>query len=124
MKTLNQIEQEDVPAQLMDEYQNSNVLLKSMAIIRSHAKRMDEIRKSPDRYNMVKGKINTKNRVSSNNAQRSFSKRSAMGASQIICDEKSTGPLNVDLANAILTKANLEKIEMRDREIAEKEAEL
>lgn len=78
MRTLNQMEKEDVPAQLIDEYKKSEILRKSMAVVRSHAKRMEEIRQSPERYDKVKGKINTKNPFAANLSSVSGSKRSTM----------------------------------------------
>ena len=38
------MEKEDVPAQVIEDYKKSEILRKSMAVVRSHAKRMQEIR--------------------------------------------------------------------------------
>jgi hypothetical protein len=61
MKTLNQMESEDVPAQVIEDYKKAEILRKSMAVIKQHAKKLDDIRKSPERYDKVKGKIKTSN---------------------------------------------------------------
>ena len=37
LKTLNQMENEDVPAQVIDEYKKSEILRKSMAVVKKHA---------------------------------------------------------------------------------------
>lgn len=59
MKTLNQMEKEDVPAHVIEEYKKAEILRKSMAVVKKHAQKMEDIRTSPDRYDKVKGKINT-----------------------------------------------------------------
>ena len=59
MKTLNQMEKEDVPAHVIEEYKKAEILRKSMAVVKRHAQKMEDIRTSPDRYDKVKGKINT-----------------------------------------------------------------
>mmetsp|Transcript_3494 Transcript_3494/g.4648 ORF Transcript_3494/g.4648 Transcript_3494/m.4648 type:complete len:188 (-) Transcript_3494:2653-3216(-) len=80
MRTLNQMEREDVPAQLIDEYKKSEILRKSMAVVRSHAKKMEQIRSSPERYDRVKGKIKTKNPFAANLSSVAGSKRSNMNS--------------------------------------------
>ena len=61
MKTLNQMEKEDVPAHVIEEYKKAEILRKSMAVVKKHAQKIEDIRTSPDRYDKVKGKINTQN---------------------------------------------------------------
>ena len=78
MRTLNRMEQEDVPAQVIDDYKKSEILRKSMAVVRSHAKRMEEIRQSPERYDRVKGKIKTKNPFAANLSSVNGSRRTNM----------------------------------------------
>ena len=153
------MEKEDVPAQLIDEYKKSEILRKSMAVVKKHAQKLEDIRKSPERYDRVKGKIKTKNPFAANLSSVAGSKRTMMTAGnirnmdgvsrqrvdspireEITQEARGTSPSKkvpgVDQTNdwyrpelgdipyAPLTKANREKIEKRDREIAAKEAEL
>lgn len=165
LKTLNQMEKEDVPAQMIEEYKKSEILRKSMAVVKKHAKRMEDIRQSPERYDRVKGKINTKNPFAANLSSVSGSKRSMMnhttGIREAIADpafKRVSSPIKEEtmqsgrgvsltkrqgaghaindgdsewyrpelgeIPYAPLTKANRAKIEKRDKEIADKEAEL
>lgn len=78
MKTLNQMENEDVPPQVIEEYRKAEILRKSMAVVQKHAKKMDEIRTSPERYDRVKGKIKTKNPFAANLSSVAGSKRTMM----------------------------------------------
>lgn len=55
------MEKEDVPAQVIEEYKKAEILRKSMAVVKKHAKKMEEIRTNPDRYEKVKGKLKTAN---------------------------------------------------------------
>ena len=57
MKTLNQMEKEDVPAQDIEEYKRAVILMKSIDVIRSHAEKQRQRRESPSRYDKVKSKI-------------------------------------------------------------------
>ena len=66
MKTLNQMEQEEVPEQVIEEYRKAEILRKSMAVVKKHAQRMEDIRTSPERYDRIKGKITTKNPYAAN----------------------------------------------------------
>ena len=156
------MEREDVPAQLIDEYKKSEILRKSMAVVKKHAKKLEDIRTSPERYDRVKGKIKTKNPFAANLSSVAGSKRTMMmtagnirdGLSrqrvgspireEITQEARGTSPSKKiggaggadqtnndwyrpelgDIPYAPLTKANREKIEARDREIAAKEAEL
>ena len=162
VRTLNQMEKEDVPAQVIDEYRKAEILRKSMAVVKKHAERMNDIRTSPERYDRVKGKINTKNPFAANLSSVAGSKRSMMvsglGANNQTSNRKGLtrvdSPIKEetmqsgamkgltrrggadqtngdwyrpelgDIPHVPLTKANREKIEKRDKEIAEKEAEL
>ena len=38
------MEKEDVPAQMIEEYKKSEILRKSMAIVKQHAKKLEQIR--------------------------------------------------------------------------------
>lgn len=78
LKTLNQMEQEDVPAEYIEEYRKAEILRKSMAVVKKHAQRMDEIRTSPERYDRVKGKVSTKNPFAANLSSMQGTKRSMM----------------------------------------------
>ena len=78
MRTLNQMEREDVPAQVIDEYRKAEILRKSMAVVKKHAQRMEEIRTSPERYNRVQGKVKTKNPFAANLSSVAGSKRTMM----------------------------------------------
>ena len=53
MKTLKQMEDEDVPEPLIEEYARTEVVRKALANVRYHADRMRDIRGSPDRYDKV-----------------------------------------------------------------------
>ena len=75
LKTLNQMENEDVPPQVIEEYRKAEILRKSMAVVKKHAKKMDDIRTSPERYDRVKGKIKTKNPFAANLSSVAGSKR-------------------------------------------------
>lgn len=55
------MEQEDVPVEDIEDYRKSEILRKSMAMVKKHAQRLADIRESPERYDRVKGKISTKN---------------------------------------------------------------
>ena len=85
LKTLNQMEKEDVPVQVIDDYKKSEILRKSMAVIKKHANKMENIRTSPDRYDKVKGKVNQVNpfamNLSSvgNNTKRSIAANTTTG---------------------------------------------
>ena len=37
LKTLNQMEQEDVPVEMIEEYRKAEILRKSMAVVKKHA---------------------------------------------------------------------------------------
>lgn len=150
-----------MPAQDIDDYKKSEILRKSMAVVRSHAKRMEEIRSSPERYDRVKGKIKTKNPFAANlSSAQGGTKRSTVANSMAGTGRNfgEPGPFRRDASSPIreeaarvlsparkqpidetqewyrpelghipfapLTRANREKIEARDREIAQKEAEL
>ena len=76
MKTLNDMEKEDVPAQVIEEYKKSEILRKSMAVIKKHAAKMENIRTSPDRYDKVKGKVNQVNPFAINLSDTDRTKRS------------------------------------------------
>ena len=83
------MEKEDVPAQVIEDYKKAEILRKSMAVVRIHAKRMQEIRQSPQRYEKVKGKINTKNPFAINiSSITAASKRSTMNITGISPDYK------------------------------------
>lgn len=69
------MEQEDVPAQVIDEYKKSEILRKSMAVVKKHAAKMEAIRSSPERYDRVKGKINSHNPYAANLSSFTGSKR-------------------------------------------------
>lgn len=91
LKTLNQMEKEDVPAQMIEEYKKSEILRKSMAVVKKHAQRLEEIRTSPDRYDRVKGKINTKNPFAANlSSVTGVTKRSVMNMTGVVRDVKRT----------------------------------
>ena len=77
------MEKEDVPAQLIDEYKKSEILRKSMAVVKKHAQKLEDIRKSPERYDRVKGKIKTKNPFAANLSSVAGSKRTMMTAGNI-----------------------------------------
>ena len=153
-----------MPAQQIEEYKKSEILRKSMAVVKHHAQRMEDIRTSPERYDKIKGKVKTKNPFAANlSSVNGGSKRSMMNTTaglrntmadlaykrvqSPICEETrqsgrpqslnkrpgTTGndqteewyrPELGDIPYAPLTRANREKIEKRDREIATKEAEL
>lgn len=130
-----------------------------MAVVKKHAKKLEEIRTSPERYDRIKGKIKTKNPFAANlSSVTGITKRSMMnmtggvrgngdpvrppspikeetaktvrgisvGAKPTATDETRDWykPELGEIPQAPLTRANREKIEKRDREIAEKEAEL
>ena len=144
------MEQEDVPAQVIEEYRKTEILRKSMAVVRKHAAKMDDIRTSPERYDRVKGKIKTHNPFAANLSSVAGSKRTMImngsiaqtrqhvdspireetmqnGQKQTRPNEQTDEWYKPELGEipyAPLTKANREKIEKRDAEIAEKEAEL
>ena len=50
-----------MPAQVIEEYKKSEILRKSMAVVKKHAQRLEDIRTHPDRYDKVKGKLKTTN---------------------------------------------------------------
>ena len=153
------MEQEDVDPQVIEEYRKAEILRKSMAVVKKHAQRMEDIRTSPERYDRIKGKITTKNPFAANLSSMQGTKRSMMmnqtaasaaGAGGIHPFRKvGDSPIreNVpgeaagqnrnakegddwyrpelgEIPYGTLTKANREKIDARDREIAIKEAEL
>ena len=64
IKTLKQMEEEDVPPQLIEEYAQTEVVRKALANVRYHADRMRDIRGSPERYDRVQSKIHTQGRHS------------------------------------------------------------
>lgn len=72
------MENEDVPPQVIEEYRKAEILRKSMAVVQKHAKKMDDIRTSPERYDRVKGKIKTKNPFAANLSSVAGSKRTMM----------------------------------------------
>lgn len=72
------MEQEDVPAQVIEEYRKAEILRKSMAVVKKHAARMEDIRTSPERYDRVKGKIKTKNPYALNLSAMNGTKRTMM----------------------------------------------
>ena len=51
---------------MIDEYRKAEILRKSMAVVRKHAAKMNDIRTSPERYDRVKGKIKTHNPFAAN----------------------------------------------------------
>ena len=55
------MEREDIPQEDIEEYKRSEILRKSMAVVKKHAQRLQDIRESPERYSRVKGKLSTKN---------------------------------------------------------------
>ena len=55
------MEQEDVPPEVIEEYRKAEILRKSMAVVKKHAQKMEDIRTSPERYDRIKGKVTTKN---------------------------------------------------------------
>ena len=149
------MEQEDVHAQVIEEYRKAEILRKSMAVVKKHAQRMEDIRTSPERYDRVKGKISTKNPFAANLSSMQATKRSmimnntvttANGASIAPFGKRGAAPGAEsptrdnarpategddwyrpelgEIPYGTLTKANREKIDARDREIAVKEAEL
>lgn len=69
-----------MPAQVIDEYRKAEILRKSMAVVKKHAAKMDEIRRSPERYDRVKGKINSHNPYAANLSSFSGSKRVGMSS--------------------------------------------
>lgn len=148
-----------MPVEVIEEYRKAEILRKSMAVVRKHAQRMEDIRTSPERYDRIKGKISTKNPFAANLSSMqgtAATKRSMMmnntvtSAAAGIAPRRgpaADSPSRADhlVANAgrpategddwyrpelgeipygTLTKANREKIDARDREIAIKEAEL
>ena len=50
-----------MPAQVIEEYKKSEILRKSMAVVKKHAQKLEDIRTHPDRYDKVKGKLKTTN---------------------------------------------------------------
>lgn len=154
MKTLNQMEKEDVPAQVIDEYRKAEILRKSMAVVKKHAQKMEDIRTSPDRYDKVKGKVNQVNPFAINLSSVADTKRTMVNITKrdedgYIKEEKSerlTGrgksgrgapgganpadsddwykPELGDIPYAPLTKEKRMKIEARDLEISAKQTEL
>ena len=72
------MEKEDVPARVIDEYKKSEILRKSMAVVKKHAQRMEDIRTSPERYDRIKGKVKTKNPFAANLSSVAGSKRTMM----------------------------------------------
>ena len=69
------MEHDDVPQDMIDEYAKTEILRKSLAVVQAHSKKMNDIRKSPTRYDRVTGKVNTNNTYSS----RAKSMRRTMG---------------------------------------------
>lgn len=166
MKTLNQMETEDVPQEEIEQYRKAEILRKSMAVVKKHAQRMEDIRTSPERYDRVKGKVSTKNPFAANLSSVNGSRRTmyqtgisgynnnglspSHNHQSLIREENSArkggrammmSPTRTSQAGAggdedwykpelgdipltHLTKANREKIELRDREIEAKELEL
>ena len=51
---------------MIDEYRKAEILRKSMAVVRKHAAKMNDIRTSPERYDRIKGKIKTNNPFAAN----------------------------------------------------------
>ena len=63
---------------MIDEYKKSEILRKSMQVVRKHAQKMDDIRTSPERYDRVKSKVKTKNPFAANLSSVAGSKRTMM----------------------------------------------
>ena len=59
MRTIAQMEAEDVPAQMIEEYAQTEVVRKALANVRYHAERMRDIRGSPERYASIPSKLHT-----------------------------------------------------------------
>lgn len=57
MKTLQQMERDDVPFQDIEDYKKAIILKKSVDMVRANAKREREIRTSPSRYSKVRSKV-------------------------------------------------------------------
>ncbi len=68
---------------MIEEYKKSEILRKSMAVVKQHAKKLEQIRQSPERYDRVKGKIKTKNPFAANLSSVGGSKRSMMNATSV-----------------------------------------
>ena len=78
------MENEEIPSQVIDEYKKAEILRKSMAVVKKHAAKMQDIRTSPERYDRVKGKINTKNPFAVNlSSMGGVSMRKTVNASSI-----------------------------------------
>ena len=77
------MEQEDVPAAVIEEYKKAEILRKSMNVVKKHAKKMEDIRQSPERYDRVKGKVKTKNPFAANlSSVQGMTKRSTVNNTQ------------------------------------------
>lgn len=55
------MEREDVPVQVIQEYKRAEIIRKSVAVVKEHAQKMEQIRTSPERYSRVQGKVKTYN---------------------------------------------------------------
>ena len=148
------MEREDVPPEVIEEYKKSEILRKSMAVVKKHAKKMRDIRTSPERYDRVQGKVKTKNPYTGNLSV--YQTKNGTSTSGFRSRQRAESPFKMDppasfrpssprkreagdgdeeaedwyrpdigeIPYAPLTRANREKIAKRDAEIAAKEAEL
>jgi hypothetical protein len=113
MDTLSAMEAQEVPADVIDEYKHTEILRKSVNMVKSNAKKMERIRASPNRYLKVHSKVKTQRDTSS--ARRDIRKTTSVRDS---VSASSRREINLSPGQPVeLLNSQREKIARRDQEI-------